>query len=392
MSLFRRKPKEEIIAVIDLGSASVGGMLIKKSVNSEPEIITSARVPINFLMDVDFQAFWRCTTNSLTMVINQLLKDFPKGPDKVLCVLSHFWVISQTRIIKIKKEQPFEIDKNFLDKIIDNEIKIFKMQNQNKVSDSKGQQELVEYKIMRTSLNGYEIKDPFNKTAKRFSVYIHIGLVENSIKKILENNILKNFGDVPVIFHSLPLIVFTFLKNIIDTDEGLIFINIGGETSDISLVRRSVLEETISFPRGKNFLIRKVASEFKTFINDAFSIINSYKEGHAVSSVSKKLTPIIEDAKNEWCGFLEKALKEISQESPLPKKIFVVSNKGAVYEFIECVKDESFAKFTILAKPFEIERVSPDALKNYFKFKRSFDSDNDVFLMIESLFADKFLD
>lgn len=386
MSLFRRKPKEEIIAVIDLSSASVAGMLIKKSANSEPEIITSARVPINFLMDVDFQAFWRCTINSLTMVMNQLLKDFPKGPDKVLCFLSHFWVISQTRIIKIKKEQPFEVDKNFLDKIINNEIKIFKMQSQNKVLDSKGRQELVEYKIMRTSLNGYEVKDPFNKTAKRFSIYIHISLIENSIKETLKDNILKNFGDVPVIFHSLPLVVFAFLKNIIGTDEDFIFINIGGETSDISLVRRSVLEETISFPRGENFLIRKVASEFKTFINDAFSIINSYKEGHAVSSVSEKLTPIIEDAKNEWRGFLEKALKEISQESPLPKKIFVVSNKGAVYEFIECLKDESLAKFTILAKPFEIERVSSDALKNYFKFKRSFDSDSDVFLIIESLY------
>lgn len=391
MEIFRRKPKEEIIAVIDLGSASVGGMLIKKSANSEPEIITSARVPINFLMDVDFQAFWRYTINSLTTAMNQLLKDFPKGPDKVLCVLSHLWVISQTRIIKIKKEQPFEVDKNFLDKIIDNEIKIFKMQNQNKISDSKGRQELVEYKIMRTSLNGYEIKNPFNKTAKRFSVYIHISLIENSIKEILENNILKNFGDAPVIFHSLPLIVFTFLKNIIDTDEGFIFINIGGETSDISLVRRSVLEETISFPRGKNFLTRKVASEFKTFIHDAVSIINSHKEGHVASSVSEKLAPIIEDAKREWRDFLEKALKEISQESPLPKKIFVVSNKGAVYEFIECLRDESFAKFTILGKPFEVERISSDGLKNYFKFKRSFDSDSDVFLMIESLFADKFL-
>lgn len=390
MRLFGGKKKEEVIAVIDLASASVAGMLIKRTNSDAPEIITSTRIPINFLMDVDFQAFWRCALNSLDKVMIQLLKDYPKGPDRVVCTFSHIWVISQTRVIKVKKDNPFKIDKKFLDKIIENEIKTFKMQGQAKISGLKENAELIEYKIMRTSLNGYNVKNPFDKLAKRFSAYVHMSLTDSSIKKTLQDNFLKNFGDVPVDFRSLPFVVFTILKSLNNTEEGFLFLDIGGETSDISLVRRNVLEETISFPRGKNFLIRKTASVFKTFIDDAASILNSYQNSHIAPAVLGKLVPVIEKAKKEWCDFLEKTLKEISQESPLPKKILVISNEDVFGEFIQCVKSENFSKFTILSKPFELERISAGALKDHFKFRRNAAVDNDVFLMLEAIFAVKF--
>lgn len=391
MRLFRKKKKEEIIAVIDLASASVGGMLIKKTDGAAPEIITSVRIPINFLMDVDFQAFWRCALNSLDKAMARLLKDYPKGPDRVICVFSHIWVISQTRIIRVKKDDPFKIDKNFLDKIIDNEIKTFKMQGQTRISGMKENAELIEYKIMRTSLNGYNVKNPYDKLAKRFSAYAHMSLIDSSVKKTLRENFLKNFGDTPVDFRSLPFVVFTILKSLDSAEEGFLFLDIGGETSDISLVRRNVLEETISFPRGRNFLTRKTAAAFKTFIDDADSILNSYQNGNIAPAILEKLVPVIEEVKKEWCDFLEKTLKEISWEFPLPKKISVISNKDVFEEFIECVKNENFSKFTILGTPFELERISIDALKDHFKFKRNASVDNDVFLMLEAIFADKFL-
>ena len=391
MALLGGRKKEEIIAVIDLGSASVGGMLIKKTAKSGQEIITSTRVPINFLMDVDFQAFWRCAVNSLNKVMSQLLKDYPKGPDKVLCAFSHLWVISQTRVIKVKKNEKFKIDKNFLDKIIENEIKTFKIQGQTQIASLKENVELVEYKIMRTSLNGYNVENPFDKWTKRFSAYVHMSLIDNSIKKTLQESFLKNFGDVTIEFRTMPFIIFSILKNLDKIDEGFLFLDIGGETSDISLVRRNVLEETISFPRGKNFLIRKVASAFKTFVDDAISILNSYQNNQISPAILEKLIPIIEFAKKEWNDYLEKTMQELSRELPLPKKILVVSNTSVFEEFVQGVKNESLAKFTILSKPFELERISAEALKDHFIFKRNINVDNDVFLMLESIFADKFL-
>ncbi|HDO23682.1 MAG TPA: hypothetical protein ENG99_00500, partial [bacterium] len=126
------KKKEEVIAVFDVGSASVGGMIIKTCPESKPEVITNARIPIDFLLDVNFEAFWRCARNSLKKVIAELLKDSPRGVDKIFCTFSSPWFISQTRIIKVKREKSFEITDDFLKKLIDNEIKIFESQWQSK--------------------------------------------------------------------------------------------------------------------------------------------------------------------------------------------------------------------------------------------------------------------
>lgn len=390
MPLFSKK-KEEIIAVIDVASASIGGMLIKKILNADPEIISSVRVPVNFLMDVNFQAFWRCTQKSLSDVLNRLLKDYPKGPDKVLCVFSGIWVVSQTRIMKIKKEKPFEINKDLLDRIIEEEIKTFKRSIPRNMPNLEESAEILEYKIMKASLNGYATEDPFNKKAKRFDFYLYIGLIDKNVKGALQEIFLRNFGDVDIQFFSRPFVIFNVLKKIINTEDGFVFVDIGSETSDAALVRRNVLEEIVSFPRGRNFLLRRIASGLNTFINDAGSILNSYQEGRLAMNVLEKTKPIIDSAKKEWCDYLEKALKEISQEIPLPRKVIAISEKGVLSYFLECIKSESFSKFTILAKPFDLEKISVDGLKNHFTFKRSVDADSDIFLMLEALFADKFL-
>ena len=391
MALFGKNPKEEIIAVIDLASASVGGMLIKKTEGKDPHIISSKRISINFLMDVDFQAFWRCAANALNQVSEQLLKDYPQGPDKILCILSHIWIVSQTRIVKINKENPMEVTKEFLDKLVKNEIETFKMQAPGITSDASAGLDLVEYAIMRTSLNGYQVEKPIGKKAKRFSLYLHVSLVDKAIKEPLKDIFLKNFGNVDLFFHSTPFVVFNVLKNIINTEEGFLFIDIGGETSDISLVRRNILEETFSFPRGKNFLIRKMASEFKTFVDDAVSIINSYNQNRLEKGAQQKAQLVIQQAKKEWCSYMEKALLEISQIAPLPPKIFFVSGKNTLDEFAQCINDEVFKKFTILATSFELVKITEEAFKDHFSFKRSIDVDGDVFLMAGALFADKFI-
>lgn len=390
MGLFGKK-KEKVIAIIDIGSASVGGMFVNISSKDRPEIITSKRLPINFLFDVDFQAYLRSTLTSFEKILVNLLKDYPKGPDKIFCTLSLLWGITQTRVIKAKKEEPIKINKHFVDNLIDEEIKIFKSEWQNRTSYFNEKADLIEHEIMKIALNGYDVENPFNKTAKTIDIYTHMSLIVESVKKRIEDSFLRHFGDVPVFFHTLPFVVFIFLKNILHTEQDFLFSEIGGETSELSLVRDNILEETISFSKGKNLLIRKIASEFKTFIGEAESILKSFREKHLEPALSSKISSILTETSKEWCNRLDKVLTELSQESPLPKRFFLVGDKSITPEIIGCLQSELFLRFTILGKPFEVEEIFPEALKHYFKFRRNFERDKDTFLMIESLFANEFL-
>ncbi len=381
------KQKEEIIAILDIGSASVGGAIVRDAALSNPEILTSARVPINFLPNVDFQAFWGCARNAAKKTLRRLLKDFPKGAGRVACVFSSPWFISQTRIISVTRDEQFEVDEDFFNKLIDNEISIFKSQWQSKTERLRGEPEVLEHKVMKVALNGYRTSKPLGKRAKTLKAHIYMSLGIKRAKEDLEKDILDNFGDASVSFHTLPFAAFTSLRNIISPEWGYIFADIGGEVSDISLVREDVLEETVSFPAGKNLPTRMAAAKFKTPVEDAASLVQRFARGHASAADAAKMAPVMEEAKEEWRRYLRQALVEISDNGPLPRDFFLIGGGAGSGGIAECAEEDFFAQFTILGKPFRVKKILPEALKKHFEFKRSFERDGDVFLMLESLFA-----
>ena len=343
-------------------------------------------------MDVNFEAFWRCARNSLKKVIAELLKDSPRGVDKIFCTFSSPWFISQTRIIKVKREKSFEITDDFLKKLIDNEIKIFESQWQSKnhhslAGGAANKCELVEYDVMKVFLNGYHTLKPIGKNTKTLEAYIYISLGIKAINEEIREIILKNFGKEKVVFHTLPIVSFSILEEIIKPEDGYIFIDIGGEVSDISLVRRGVLEETVSFSKGANTLIRHVAVRFKTFVNNALSLVERFKNKHMNVSDSKKMSLLIDKAKNDWCSFLRESLSEVSGGKSLPQDLFLMSNGDIGREFVECAKDDFFSRFTILGKTFNVKQILSGSLEHYFLFKKSFKKKKDLFLMMEFLFV-----
>lgn len=388
MKLFGAGKKEEkIVAILDIGSASAGGMIVRNRPGLNPEVLASVRLPVNFLADIDFQASWRCTRNSIKKVMKRLLKDFPSGPDEVVCVFSSPWFISQTRIISVKREDPFEVDKDFFDKLINNEINIFKSKWQSMTRDLRGEPEILEYKIMNVSLNGYRTRKPFGKKARALKAHIYMSLGIKKVKDEIKDDILENFGDTPVAFHTLPFAVFSPIRNIINPDWGYLFADIGGDVSDVSLVKDDILEETVSFPGGRNLPIRRIASQFKISIDAAVLLARKFKRGHASADEARKITPIMEGVKEEWRERLKRAISEISDNGPLPRDFFFIGGGDEGDEFAECAKDDFFSRFTVLGKPFKVARILPRAMEDHFEFRRSFEKDGDVFLMIESLFA-----
>ncbi|MEW5907613.1 MAG: hypothetical protein AB1643_00295 [Patescibacteria group bacterium] len=391
MGLFRKnKSKKELIAIIDISSASVGGMLLEKSQGSR-EIISSARYPINFLFDIDFQAHWRSTTTSINRVLSELTKNYQKRPDKILCVFSLLWGVSQTRIIKVRKEQSFKVKKNFLDKLINDEVKIFKSQWQNKTPSLKESSELIESEAMKVALNGYFLQDPDDKHAKTIDMYVYMSLILKEVRDKTRELLSRYLGETTVYFHTLPYVIFIFLRDELNISDRFMFLEIGGETSELSTIKDGILEETISFPKGRNFLIRKIATELKTFIDDAESNLKSFREKHISNHLSAGIEKIIDDNKKNWYEYFYRIFSDLSQDCPLPRDIFVLGDKTITPEIIDFLKDDSFSKFTTLGKPLEVKEISAEDLSHYFKFRGSFDKDKDLFLMIESFFADRFL-
>jgi len=62
---------------------------------------------------------------------------------------------------------------------------------------------------------------------------------------------------------------FTVVRDMHIQKENFLLLDIGGEVTNISMVKKNILRESISFPLGCNFLPRGVASNLKCSLNEA---------------------------------------------------------------------------------------------------------------------------
>jgi len=284
----------------------------------------------------------------------------------------------------VEREEPIRINKSFFESIIKNEEENFK-RRWNSSS-------FIEHNILKVELNGYYTQEPLNKMAKNIKIYFYMSMGTQKIIREVKSCILDGFGGVPVVFKTFPFVSFSFLKESMNIKEDLVVVDMGGEITDVSLFKKDTIEEIVSFPKGKNFFLRKIASKFNTFPQEASSLFETYLRGHAEKNNAEKISIIIEDVKREWCESFKKALESISDSGPLPQNIFFIGDEAIGDQFIKCAEGDDFAKFTILGQPFRVNKILFEGLNHYVSFKLKTPVERgDVFLTMESFFANKSL-
>lgn len=391
MFLFGKK--EKIFAIFDIGSGSVGGLLVRDSRKNGLEILASVNADIKFKEDVNPHLFHRALEDAFKKAVQSLRVKTHNAPDFIFCVLSSLLHVSQTRIIKVRREQPFEINKRFLDDLIRDEAAIFKKTYAKELDmgSSSGEIGLFEHNIMKFVLNGYNTLKPIGKKARHLDLYVYMSMGKAKMKEKIEDIIRESFAGTPVIFRTFPFVAFNILKGLGGDDEGFLFVDIAGEVTDISLARNGILEETISFPLGKNFVLRKIGKALNTLIKETSSILSRLEMGHSEEKAAGKISKAIGETKDEWRGLFKEAVEKIAETAPLPQNLFLAGNDKIVEEFSNCVKDDFFSQFTVLGKPFNLNKLSVESLDKAFKLSKSMKDEKDFFLLVEAFFASKFL-
>lgn len=403
MPIFNKTPKSKVIAIIDITSSSVGGTLVESN-NGRPVIVSEAlRLPVNFLFDVSFEASLRCTMNSLRLTAKRLRDLYPGRIDDVLCVFSPPWFVSKTKIVTAARKKPFEIRNNFFSNLIEEEENKFT----SPVSSGARQRKTkyIEREIIKTELNGYQVKNPFNKDVLSVKSYIYLSRGVEKAIELAEKEIAKIFIHTPLRFATSSLVAFKVLNDIISNKEGFLIIDIGGETTEINLIRDNALEQSASFPKGTNILFRRVATSLNTFLKEASSVVKAYSRGHRTLESSDKIAASIKDSVGEWRDYLKSSLSDMAQESFLPQNVFIIGDDLAYKLFSSVIEKKDFSEFTTLKNPFIARKINPRWLLRYFdpvsltpqlskNPKKSEINDywhTDTMLMIEAVYADKFL-
>jgi len=386
---FNSKNKKELALVFDIGSSSVGGAVFEIEKNGIPKIILSIREPIILENKIDIDQFLSLALKSLESVAKRISTMGVGKLKNISCVLSSPWYASQTRIIKLEKNTPFVFTSKLADSLIEKEMSLFTEENLAKFAEDNNKTRLIEFKNMKTTLNGYVTSNPLNKKIKKLEMTIFISMSIDRILKKMEETILQHFHTEQIKFSSFAMASFTVARDIFVHKEDFLLVDIAGEVTDISMVKKDVLVNSISYPLGYNFIVRKLAENLNCDLNEAKSLISLYKNGHAEENVEKKLEPVVSKLKIEWLSKFQESLTNLSDDISVPATIFITVDQDLTDFFSKIIKSDQFNRYTLTEPEFQIIFLDVNILNGITSFKE--DTDRDPFMIIESIYLNRFI-
>jgi hypothetical protein len=154
------------------------------------------------------------------------------------------------------------------------------------------------------------------------------------------------------------------------------------------MAKKNILRESVSYPLGRNFILRSLAESQRCSINEAEATLSLYKDGHASNDFGAKLAPIMKKISGEWLSKFQTSLANLSNDISIPATIFLAVDKEYADFFSEIIKTEQFNQYTLTESKFQIILLGTESLHGAALFEESVV--RDPFMIIESIYINRF--
>jgi cell division protein FtsA len=181
---------------------------------------------------------------------------------------------------------------------------------------------LINAAIVDVRIDGYQVTNPIGFQGKDVSVSIF-----NAYAPMIHLGALQAIADeLRIDLLSIAAEPYAVARSI-DYDDALdfnaIFIDIGGGTTDIAVVRNGGLEGTKMFAFGGRAFTKKLVQELRIDFDEAEELKIRYAQGKLGSDVSLKVEQILQSDCAVWLSGVELSLAEFAGSDVLPSKILL---------------------------------------------------------------------
>lgn len=385
--------KKKTIAIFDIGSSSIGVAIATFSVNQKktqplPIIFFAKRYQLPISEKVTFKSFINAIFTTFDKVVEEVSNQKIKI-DKTAIFLASPFYISKTNIIKQKGDKDIFISPSLVKSIIE-------AKTQNMIKDQPtlysdlidDEVEVFENIIMQIKLNGYKTHNPYSQKVKSLLIANHIALGSKTITTKLKEIIIRRLGRQTITFNSFTFAAFNIWQDIVAPKNNFMLLDITGEISDITVVCDDYLAENISFPRGRNYLIRETAKALKTNNEEAYSTLKEYILGNLSARYKENLETILQPLKTEWIKNIGEAFTLVMETALLPETVYVIGDDVIARIFTLWLTEKELAHFSLVNKPLTGYFVDESQWGEYC-IDQSRQKPRDPFLGIETLFCQK---
>jgi hypothetical protein len=378
----KRKPKVAII--FDIGSDSVAGSVVHFSENPEefPRIIYTKRThwqSDNQSSYEDILRSMRYTLGNVARAIQE--KDFPiSGGGDIYVTFSAPWFAHEMRRAEISRKTVFTVNQSILNKIKDKEIKSFYKESENIYGDDF---EVIEKTIVDISVNGYPTDKPVGKKAKNINLSIYLSIAPKDILDTTRDVLGRVFHH-RVIFQTSTLVSYVVSRDYFAKDKDYIFLDVGGELTDVLVVRNNTIFQTLSFPLGRKFFHNSIAKFLETSVHEVQSLLSAGDKKALHSKSHKALEKAKEKAFKSYEKHLEVILKQLSDNYKLPQDIYISGPDFIEHGTKNLLETEHLGHYSMLGIPFSVELIKETKIHTRLRYQHN--TRRDLFIALSALY------
>ncbi|MEI6659985.1 MAG: hypothetical protein WCK91_01010 [bacterium] len=390
--LFGKSGSEgDTVAIFDIGTASIGGAIVQipKSGEKEkdsdhdklPTILKSVRIGMKLAKRAQFERLVEVSEKTLIQVSKKLFESKVAIPSHIYIVLSSPWYISETRIIKIAREHPFVFTKHLADELLTKEIASLTTSYQKKYEDTSGP-EIIEHHIMSVTANGYPCAEPLGVSSKSIEMNMIVSLSPKVFLERMRESMSHTFPHAPVHFSSFAISSYLAISRKYVDSDSFILLDVAGELTDLSVITSGVFKTSLSFPFGKNTVLRHIASALKVDFRDAEELVGLYLTKTLEEKKLKKVEPAIKSAEHAWSKLFQECINSLRRTLNLPDTVFLAADTDALSWFANILHNAEYLLPDSTSRNWKI--VTLDG-PQFLGMCKVVDGPCDQFLMIEAI-------
>jgi cell division protein FtsA len=142
-------------------------------------------------------------------------------------------------------------------------------------------------------------------------------------------------------------------------DSGAIFIDIGGGTTDIALVRQGGIEETRMFALGGRTFTRRLASSKGLSIKEAEKLKLGYSSGGTKGNERDEIQNIFASEAQTWMDSVELLIEELAKGDLLPPAIYMVGGGSGLPDLRQKLEQFPWTERLPFSRQPIIETIQP---------------------------------
>ena len=215
---------------------------------------------------------------------------------------------------------------------------------------------LVHAAVTGATIDGYAVTNPvgFHGRHVRISIFnafaplIHLGALQ-SVASMLDLELVAIVAE--------PYAVARCMDDEQVQQAGALFIDVGGGTTDVALVRQGGIEGTRMFALGGRAFTKSLADRLELPFARAEEIKVDFSKGVKVDRQDEVGQIVAEDVA-VWSAGVELVLEEFSKAGMLPGRIYLCGGGARLPQIGAALRDPEFARQLPFARPPQVESIT----------------------------------